>query len=286
MVSRMSAFPKKMIGWTAMMMIIIIMVAPFPGYPADSIRIGGSGAGLATVRLLAQAYEQGHPGVHIEILPSLGSSGGIKAVLQGAIDIAVSSRPLKQDETARGANNVEYARTPLVFVSPANTGKTDLTTAELEGIYSGEVQRWPDGSRLRLVMRPASESMTGDLRRISQKMDGAVTAALEREGMIVAVTDQDNAEILEKTRGSFGAITLTQVVAEGIKLQVFSYNGIIPSAGTLMDGSYPLSRSLFLVTGPEVKRPAQEFIQFIRSGPARNILRQNGNIAVNGGARR
>ena len=69
----------------------------------QELRISGTGAGLGTMQVLAQAYVKTAPGTKLVVLPSMGSGGGIKAVLAGAIQIGVSSRPLSDTETKAGA---------------------------------------------------------------------------------------------------------------------------------------------------------------------------------------
>ena len=51
------------------------------------LRIGGTGAALGVMSRLAAAFAEQEPGVAVEVLPSLGSSGGIRALGEGAIDI-------------------------------------------------------------------------------------------------------------------------------------------------------------------------------------------------------
>ena len=63
---------------------------------AETLRIGGTGAALGPMARLGDAFQDLHPDTTIEILPSLGSGGGIKATMAGAIDIGLSSRDLNQ----------------------------------------------------------------------------------------------------------------------------------------------------------------------------------------------
>ena len=65
----------------------------------QEIKIGGTGAALGTMQVLAQAYAKTRPDAKITVLPSMGSGGGIKAVLAGAIQIGVSSRPLSEADS-------------------------------------------------------------------------------------------------------------------------------------------------------------------------------------------
>jgi ABC-type phosphate transport system substrate-binding protein len=59
-----------------------------------AVRIGGTGAG---VDALAQLFGEGHGGLAVSVVPSLGSSGGIKALLAGVLDAALIARPLKPE---------------------------------------------------------------------------------------------------------------------------------------------------------------------------------------------
>jgi len=47
---------------------------------AETLRISGTGVALGGIILLGDAFEAENPGTTIEVLPSLGSSGGIKAL--------------------------------------------------------------------------------------------------------------------------------------------------------------------------------------------------------------
>lgn len=95
---------------------------------AEEIKIGGTGAALGTMRLLAEAFSKRNPDVKITVPSSLGSGGGINAAAKGAIDIAVSSRPLSDDERKLGLMESEYARTPLVFAVSAKSKITAITS--------------------------------------------------------------------------------------------------------------------------------------------------------------
>ena len=68
----------------------------------ESLRIGGTGAALGTINLLANAYSEINPDTSVEVLPSLGSGGGIKALIGGRIDIALSTRPASKEELDHG----------------------------------------------------------------------------------------------------------------------------------------------------------------------------------------
>jgi len=244
----------------------------------DLIRVGGSGSGLGAMRLLAEAYERSHPGVKFKIFPSLGSSGGIKALLDGAIDIAISSRQLKDSEKMSKAIVLEYAKTPFIFITNSGTDIADLTEVELEKIYAGDMKTWPNGELIRPVLRPEADTDTSILKGISPTIERALKEALSRQGMIFAVTDQECAEKVENVKGSIGASTLTQIITEKRQVKVLSFNGIKPSLKALEDGSYPLYKRLNIVIAASASEKTSKFVDFVRSKTGRKILEDAGNI--------
>ena len=205
---------------------------------AAVVRIGGTGSGLGTMRHLVDAFRETRPQANLVIVPSLGSGGGIKALRAGAIDVAVISRPLKEKERGPDITAVEYARTPLVFAMAVPAVVVDLTVPELVSIYAGERKTWPDGRPLRLVLRPESESDTDIIKSVSPAMSQAVTGALARPGMIMALTDKASADSLETIPGAFGTTTLAQIISEKRPLQALALDGVAPSLQSLAEGKY------------------------------------------------
>lgn len=243
---------------------------------AQEIRIGGTGGALGTMQTLANAYQKIHPEAKIVVLPSLGSGGGIKAVLAGAIQVAVSSRPLTPAETNQGATAVEHGRTPFVFAVRANTGPDNVTTKELAEIFSGALDRWPDGSTIRLVLRPVGDSDEDILKKISPEMAKAMALARKRPGMRFAITDQDAADAIEKIGGAFGATTEALIVSEKRAIKSLRLNGVEPSTRAVADGSYPYFKPLFIVTTEKPLLPARQFVAFLLSADGRAILARSG----------
>jgi phosphate transport system substrate-binding protein len=253
-----------------------LLCAPVVAW-AQEFRIGGTGSALGSMRLLAQAYAKQQPGVSFVVLPNMGSSGGIKAVLSGAVHLAVSSRPLNDAEVKAGAVGVEYGRTPFVFAVPSASPVVALTTQNLVDIYSGRLQHWSDGSRVRLVLRPFSDGDNDRLNAISPAMRQARLAAEQRKGMIVAINAQDTADTLEKTPGTFGPSTLALLMSERRALRALPLDGVVPEAQSLASGRYPLSQSQFVVTGPQTPPAARAFLGFLKSASGRKILEANGH---------
>jgi len=241
------------------------------------VKVGGAGSALGSMRLLAESFEKSHPGVKVQILPSLGSPGGIKAVLDGLIEIGLSSIPLTEEERKRGAIEIEYAKTPFIFVTNKITRVSSLSTNDLVEIYRGERPTWPDGTRIRLVLRPESDIDTDILKQISPGMNEALKTALSRRGMIIVMTSQESDNLVETISGSLGVSTLSQIISEKRSSKIISFNGVTPSVRTLADGTYPLVKPFYLVTPSKISAPVKTFIGFVRSPTGRQILLENGH---------
>lgn len=243
------------------------------------VRVGGSGTATGTMQIIAQNFEKNHPGIKIKVMPSLGSSGGIKALLGGALDIALSARPLKAEETKQGITPVFTGRTPFIMLAHTGVRQTGISAKELEAILDGRQQVWPDGSRLRLVLRPEGDADTQIIQAISPKIHRAMKAALARPGMHIALTDQDAARDIAKTPGALGFSSIAQFTSEKLQARPLAYNGIKPSLKTLTGRSYPLAKELTMVLHPgRITPAAQLFISFITSSQGVKLLEKQGVI--------
>lgn len=263
----------------ALLSVTLFAVVSAPaGQKTETLRIGGNGSGLGAMNLLARAYQKLHPEVTVKIAPNLGSTGGIVALIDGALDLAISTRPLRPEELRDRLTATEYARTPFIFVANRGVRETDLTSGALASAYRQETTRWPDGTRIRLILRPETDSDTAYVKKISPEVARALDSAHSHPGMIISVTDQDCLSDTTRTPGGFGTATLTQVVTQPHRVQVLSFNGVQPTLENLANGSYPLSKTYSLVLRHDASPQARSFASFLESPRAREILREAGNL--------
>jgi len=244
---------------------------------AEEMRIAGTGAALGTVELLAGEFSRRNPDIRITTIANLGSVGSIKAVSNGAIELALASRPLNERESKLGVSQLEYARTPFVFAVSAKSAVSAVTRQELADIYSGKVANWPDGSKIRVVLRPASDIDTAMVKGLSPAVAQAVAAAEDRPGVQYAVTDQDAANDLERIPGAIGPSSLALILSERRALRALQLDGVEPSVANAVSRAYPLYKRIFFVTGPKRSAAAERFVAFVQSPAGRKILTDNGH---------
>ncbi len=262
------------------LLLLAAVLLPAPLLAQETIRIGGTGTGLGTMSLLASAFQKKHREIKIRIMPSIGSSGAIRATAQGALDIGLNGRPLKEEEARLGLVVTEYAKTPFVFAVQKDVPIQGLSTDELAKIYRGDMQAWPNGEWVRLVLRPRSDADTTIARGISPEMSAALDRALSREGMLMAATNQESNDMIDRTAGSIGFSTLTQIMTEKHPVKALAINGVEPIANGSANKHYPFMKTLSLLTKPGAPPAVQRFIDFVRSPEGARILLKTGNIPV------
>ncbi len=266
------------------MTVGLLLAAALAGLPvtgaAEVLRVSGTGTAIGSIRKLIPGFEQRNPGVTVKLLPSVGSSGAIRAVIEGALDIGITGRAMRPEEQALGLVELPYARTPFVFAAGPRVAAGGLTGPQLARIYRGELTSWEDGERIRLVLRPRTDVDTLIIRAISPELDAAMEQALGRDGLVMAATNQDCNELLARTPGSLGPSTLAQLLTEVHALRPLAWNGVAPSVRGLVSGAYPLGKTLRLVVRARPAPAAARFLAWLRTPAAREILERTGNLPL------
>ncbi len=251
---------------------------------AEVLTLAGSGADLETMRVLGDAFARSHADVTVDVLASLGSSGGVKAVLAGAIGLGLTSRPLKESERNAGASETAYAKSLTVFAVARKNPVTGFTTAELNEIYAGKRTTWADGTSIRLILRPESDSDAIYVMKHVRGMDAAYRSAIHRKGVFVAHTDQENADAIRRVPGALGTTSLSVILLEENNpinpIKALSLDGVAPTPRAVKDNTYTLARPLYFVTGPEVSELAREFMSFVHSTDGKAILERTGHVPI------
>ena len=242
---------------------------------AAEIKVGGTGAAYVLMQRLAEAFSATHPGDTVEVVPGLGSSGGIAAVAEGALQLSVSSRMLKPEENAKGISSVPFLDTPYIFVT-SHPKPQALSKAEVVAIYDGRMMAWPDGKEIKPILRPKSESATLFLLAKFDGMGPAMDKLRRRPDVPVAATDQDNVEAAEKVPNSFAGMTFLQFITENPKLRPVSLDGLNASAEAAIAPNYPLSIQFYNVIKVNPDQTTARFVAFLRSDEAAKITANGG----------
>lgn len=256
----------KMLTSLRNVLLALILVLPFVSAQAGGVNLGGAGSLSPLVRKLAAEFEKQNPGISINVIhPPMGSSGSIRALAAGKLDIALSARLPKSNEIAVVT---PWLRTPLVLASNGGKSAKPLTRADIANIYAGRRTHWDDGRPIRLILRGEQETETQILRGLDRDIDAAVGHALKRSDLLVAENDLEALSMLSRINGSFGTTTLGLLRLEAGPLQAFSIDGKEPGLKTIQTGDYPLLRNYYLLSRVGISAEAEKFLLFLTSAKA------------------
>lgn len=247
---------------------------------AETLRMGGTGAASGLLPQLFAAFDPG-AATKLEIIPSLGHGGAMRALTDDLIDVAIGGRVLNSDEKAKGLTSVLAIRTPYVMVT-SHPRPNGLKSAEIANIFITGTATWIDGTPIRVILRPQGDTDIPILNAAFPGMIEALEQARQRREIPVAATDQDNTGLAERMPGSLTGSTLTQIKTENRRLRLVALDGIDPTLEALEQGSYPFGKTLYFVVTERNNALAQRFLAFLRSPKGQDALRANGCLLVAG----
>ena len=258
-------------------MLFAGLLFPASATAAATLRLAGTGGAIGAMRYVAPLFAAA-TGIQMEVLPSLGSGGALRAVGDGVIDVAVSARDLTAGESGRGLEANEFARTALVFVT-SKLKPNGWRSVDLARIFKSEIKKWKDGTPINIILRTKSDTDTALMSSIFPGMQEAIEQARTRPDVPVAATDQNSARLAEDLTGSFVQAGLSQIVAEKRNLRLVPIDGVEPSLANLENGTYLFEKPLYLVF-KFGNREAESLLKFLRSPKGHEVLRETGNLPV------
>ena len=246
------------------------------GEKGQVLRIGGSGAAVSTMNHALSALAlRGRP-LQARVVSHLGGTGSLRAVEQGALDLALISRPLQVDERMRGLQAWEYGRTPFALAT-AMPGVTGLTRVRLAEMIEDPRATWPDGTPVRLVLRPKADGDYLLLASMGPLVELALTRANARAGMVTAMTDQEAVDAVVRLRGGLGALGLSLIRSSAPSLSPLALDGVAPTVANVENASYRIVNRMHLATLGEPRGGALELVQFLQSPDGLALLAQLGH---------
>ncbi len=224
-----------------------------------TVRVDGSSTVFPILEAVAEEFAKAAPAVKVPVGVS-GTGGGFKRFCAGETALSNASRPISASEvTLAQTNKVEFIELPIAYdalsivVSPKNDWVKSITLEQLKKIYSaGGATKWSDidptwPDRPMKIFSPGTDSGTFDYFK---------EVVLGKEGKMrsdISVSEDDNVLVIGVggDRDSIGFFGLAYFEENQDKLRAIPVIGadkspVAPQASTVNDGTYPLSRPLFI----------------------------------------
>jgi phosphate transport system substrate-binding protein len=248
---------------TKALLIVLALVLTAGNGSAGTIKINGSTTVLPITQKAAEAYMAENPGVNVSVSGG-GSGNGIKAIIDGTTDIAMSSRFIKQNEVGMA---VEKGRYPVPFavaydcivpvVHSSNPVK-DLSLDQLKAIYTGAVRNWKDlGGENREIVIVSRDTSSGTY----EVWDELV---LKKERVTPrALLQASNGAVVQAVSKNPNALGYVGFGYLNPSLRALTVNGVEGNPENAKTGRYPVSRALFMFTPGWPEGQPAGFLRFL-----------------------
>lgn len=225
------------------------------------------------------------PEENITIYVSSGGSGaGAKAVIDGIADFGMLAREVKpeEEEAIEDFQSVKIGLDALtVSVNPDNPVleiKDDLTTEELQKIFSGEYQLWSDldPSLAEEEIVVVTRDLSGGAHEVFQ--DNVMGDVDVREDAVQAPSMGSLTQNIIDNEYAIGYASAGLVNQYEGELTPIKVDGIEASEENIISGEYFISRPLMIVYSGELTNSAQATLDAITGETGQTIIGDMGFI--------
>ena len=247
-----------------------------------TIKISGSTTCLPVISECADEFMKKYTNFDIQVTGG-GSSVGITQVGEEVVDIGMSSRELKSSELSQynDLKPFSFASDGIaVIISTSSNAPDDLTMEQLRGIYNGTYTNWNDvGGDSGTVVLMGRDSASGtrvsfeELTGLAKDSDYADYKSHIQEynsngGLHDAVKNNDNA---------IGYVGLGYIDSD---VKGIDINGVEPTVSSVKAKTYPISRSLYLITNGKPNDEQLTFLNYIFGPDGQEIVLDEGFVSL------
>ncbi len=285
-------------------LVLIALAAILPvacGRPADRSADGSSGSrkviqnkGSDTLVNVAQAWAEAYKDVNPEVAVAVsggGSGTGISSMINGTVDLANTSRKMKDTELAQARANghdpVEHVvgfDALAVFLHPSNPMDA-MSIAQLADIYGegGTSTKWSDLG----VEVPGCDS---DEIVVVSRQNNSGTYVYFQESVLGKERDfrlgtrdmhgsKDVVDLVENTPCAIGYSGLAYA-GHHVKMPCITTEEggdcVVASVATAVNRTYPIARPLFMYTSGEPTGVVKDYLDWVLSDVGQCIISDKG----------
>ena len=278
--------------------LLVFMLACGPGGDRASrevIQNKGSDTLVNVAQAWAEAYGAVNPSLAVAVTGG-GSGTGISSMINGTVDIANSSRKMRDSEIEaareRGHDPIEFIvgyDALAIFLHPDNP-MNEVSLEQLAAIYGegGAIVSWDQlgitvpGCSSGEIVRVSRQNNSGTYAYFQEAVLGEVEFKLGSRDMHGS---KDVVDLVEHTPCAIGYSGLAYAI-DHVKMPcVISEEGgdcVAPSVDTAIDGSYPIARPLFMYTSGQPEGAVKEYMDWILSDVGQCIILEKGYAPVQG----
>ena len=288
---------------TGLLVGLVIFLAAC-GRPQENAAAGSSGAqraiqnkGSDTLVNLALAwaetYRQVAPDISIAVTGG-GSGTGIAALINGTVDLANASRAMKESEIEDARKNgfdpqeFTVAIDALAVIVNKENPVSQLTIDQLAEIFTGRITNWQAvGGNDAPIILVSRESNSGThvyfLEEVVRKGDGENKDIFAPQTLLMPSSVGITSEV-QRNPNAIGYDGLGYTDPAHEKLIAVARDAdspfVVPSVATGADGSYPISRALYMYTAGEPTGVIADYLAWVRGPEGQRIVAELGFVPL------
>lgn len=244
----------------------------------SKIVLTGSSTVAPLVSEIAKRYEAEHPEVRIDVQTG-GSSRGIIDARQGVADIGMVSRALKQNENDMQSFTIAKDGISII-INNANPVKA-LTNQQIVDIYTKKINNWKQVGGKNAPITVVSKAEGRSTLELFAEYFKLKTTNI-RADVIIGDNEQE-IKIIAGNPNAIGYVSIGSAeyaTKQNTSIKLLPIAGVQASTTTLINGSFPISRPLNLVTKTTPKGLQKDFIDFTRSKNVQDIIEKQYFVPV------
>ena len=218
---------------------------------------------------------------------------GYQNLAEKKTDIFIGVYPSEDQIAYAGTNNTTYKYTPIgteafVFFVHKDNPIENLTTEQIQGIYSGEITNWKQvggkNEEIAAFQRNEGSGSQSMLERfMGDKPIMEAPTELKNDlmsGIIERVSNYKN-----KTNSiGFSFRYYVEGIIKNPDIKMISIDGIAPTAENIKNGTYPVVTPIYAVTYEEqTNENVDKLLNWILSDEGQYIIDETGYVGIPGG---
>lgn len=252
----------------------------------EKITVKGSDTMVILAQRWAERYMAKNSDVTIQVTGG-GSGTGISALINGTTDICNSSRPMKPSERDKlkqryGTPGVEIkaARDGLSVYVNETSPVTELTLAQIKGIYTGKITSWKDlgGPEGRIIVYGRENNSGTYVYFKDFVLEGQDYAATVQS--MPGTSAVVNAVARDKFGIGYGGAAYGKGIREIKVKKDASTPGYAPTVENVREGKYPVARFLFMYVKSRPTGVMKEYIDWILGDEGQKIVSEVGYFPI------
>ncbi|KPC76542.1 MULTISPECIES: phosphate ABC transporter substrate-binding protein [Streptomyces] len=228
-------------------------------------------------------------GLDITVATQGGSAGGISQLASGQITIALSSKPLSEEDKAANPNT-DFVSTQIgadavgviVTKQVADAGVKNLTADQVRDLFEGKIKNWSEVGGPDLDVFVYDKEPGRGTREVLDKYiygDEKAPPPPESGNFAIVGGNLETRNKLESTPGAVAPLS-TSFVEGRDRLAAVTLDGIEASPENIATGKYPMSRPLYLITNGKPEGTAKKFIDYVLSAKGQALMTKHDYLTL------